>query len=327
MEGLMMRGIDFGVVFAASGTLNFFGQGWQFHRLYKTLFSGRFNFDQTTFVAKTSTLFPRPGNMPLKNNLMSRSLFPKCVKVCFVEGVVLNAVGLSGPGLYFLLRAEKWQKRRQPFEISLMSIGQTKVERLNESKLMVDLIEEHMPGFQSPFAVQVNVSCPNTGHPTAEMISESLKLLEVYQKPGVPIDLKIGVADALEAGVDYIKEIEASGLCDCITCSNTIPWGKLPYRINWTGLFGSGKSPLAHLGGGGLSGWPLQRIVLDWVRQVRDAGISLPIKAGGGILKSKDVADLYRAGANAIEIGSVAILRPWRVRNIIQTGNMLFGKW
>ncbi|MCK5319859.1 hypothetical protein KAJ61_00535 [Candidatus Parcubacteria bacterium] len=205
--------------------------------------------------------------------------------------------------------------------ISFMSLGETLEEKLKEAELFVELLELHKSEFKAPFGVQVNVSCPNIKHFTKGMTNDSPAILEKFQPLNIPVDLKIGVADAIVVGIDFIKEIEASRLCDCLTCSNTIPWGKIPDQIDWKKLFGSNVSPLKHLGGGGLSGKPLKPIVLNWLKEVRQAGINMPIKAGGGILNSRDAIDFMNADASALEIGCASILRPWRVRDIIQTVN------
>ena len=314
---MKLKGIDFGNVFVASGTLNFFGQAWPYHRLYKKLFKRGFNFSGATFIAKTTTLLPRAGNMPLKPDYQPRELFPDCIRVNFLKGIVLNSVGLSGPGVYELISKNVWQNLSSPFLISFMSLGETLEEKIRETNQFVELIADELPKFKTSVGIQVNVSCPNTEHPTNEMIRDSLSILEVFSPLNVPIDLKIGAADAYEVGTDFIKEIEASGLCDCLTCSNTIPWGKMSDWINWRRLYGTLKSPLSHLGGGGFSGKPLLPIVINWLKQMRDAGINMSIKAGGGILSQDDALQMFTSEADAIEIGSVAILRPWRVRGII----------
>jgi len=119
MKGLTLRGVNFEPVFVASGTLNFFGEGWRsYHPWYKMLFRNQFDFRGTTFISKTTTFPAREGNMPLDENLQPRSLFPGCVRVYFRKGLVLNSVGLSGPGAVELLKRGKWQERREPFMIS-----------------------------------------------------------------------------------------------------------------------------------------------------------------------------------------------------------------
>jgi dihydroorotate dehydrogenase len=327
MEGLVLRGINFGVVFVASGALNFFGEGWFYHPWYKLLFSKGFDFRNTTFISKTTTFFPRAGNMPLNNNLQPKNLFPDCTRVYFRKAMILNSVGLSGPGALNLLERKKWQTRTDPFMISFMSLGDSLEQKCEETKLFVDLLLKSKLEFQSSFGIQVNVSCPNTKYLTEGLIKDVFPILEIFKPLYVPLDLKIGVVDALNAGTDFVKEIENSGLCDCLTCSNTIPWGKLPERINWQKLFGTNISPLKHLGGGGLSGRPLKPIVLDWLKSVRSAGVLMPIKAGGGILSREDVREYVLAGASALEIGSVAPLRPWNLQSIIGSANIMLAKW
>ena len=59
----------FGRVFTASGTLNFFGDGWPYHKVYKKLFGEEFDFHGATFISKTTTYSSRIGNMFLKDNL------------------------------------------------------------------------------------------------------------------------------------------------------------------------------------------------------------------------------------------------------------------
>jgi dihydroorotate dehydrogenase len=116
-------------------------------------------------------------------------------------------------------------------------------------------------------------------------------------------------------------KLASHDVCDAIVCSNTIPWGQLPNQIDWERLFGTDTSPLASLGGGGLSGKPLLPIVEDWIRAARASGLRKPIVGGGGVLSSGDADRLIDAGASAIELGSVSILRPWRVAGIIRHVN------
>lgn len=315
---LILRGIDFGCICVSSGTLNFFGNGWPYHRLYQKIFGSYFDFKGATFIAKTTTLNERAGNMPLNEALMPKELKPKCIKVNFSKAIMLNAVGLSGPGAKVLLETGEWQKRTEPFMISFMSLGNTVSEQVAEAEAFVKLLLAYKSGFKAPFAVQVNGSCPNTKHSTEEVFKNSLAILEPFQKLGVPIDYKIAIADAIAAGIEAIFEIEKSGLCDCLTCSNTIPWGKLPELISWKELFGSEDSPLKDLGGGGLSGKPLKNIVHTWLTDMRKKGISMPIKAGGGILSPQDARDFLMAGANAVEIGCISTLRPYRIAKTIK---------
>ncbi len=124
------------------------------------------------------------------------------------------------------------------------------------------------------------------------------------------------------------------GLLDAVVVSNTVPYayrgygacffGKktLPARVR--SRDGSAKSPLAHLGGGGLSGSFMVPLVSQWLYELRRVLQSgLKVIAGGGIQCPEDVTKLRWYGASAVFVGSAAILRPWRVRSIVRCANSL----
>lgn len=316
---IVLRGIDFGCVFTASGTLNFFGNGWPYHWLYKKLFQG-FNFTGAAFISKTTSLEPRQGNMPLDYRFQPKEFFPDCVKVKFFKGVVLNAVSLSGPGAKELLRYDYWQRKTKPFLISFMAVGETKKNRIEETRSFIFLLKEELDFFYEKVGLEINVSCPNTEHNSAELASEAIDYLRIASLLKIPLVVKLNVLVSNET----VKRIVDSGLCDAIDISNTIPWGQLPERIDWKELFGSEKSPLARFGGGGLSGKPLLPIVAERIKDFRKAGITLPIIGGGGILSKNGVNVLKEAGADGVSIGVVSILRPWRVKGIIDYANKVF---
>src|SRR3989338_8785905 len=135
---MKLRGIEFGNVLAASGVQGFFGEGYWFHRFWKPF---GFDFQGVTFVAKTATLLPCEGNMPLTNDFTPKNLFPGCVKIKFFRGLALNSVGLSNPGLRALFITRKLQKRRTPFFISIKPTGNSVEERLEDIKLMAGMIK------------------------------------------------------------------------------------------------------------------------------------------------------------------------------------------
>jgi len=315
-----LRGINLGNVFAASGTLNFFGEGWRHHKILKILFG--LNFNGATFISKTTTLNCRKGNMGLNKNLQPLSLSPDCIRVYPLKKVILNSVGLSGPGVEYLFSKGLWQKRTEPFLISFMAVGATKKERLKEVKKFLEILVRELPNFSTKFGLELNISCPNISHDPLTLIDDALDQLQVLASLNIPVVLKVNALTSLDA----IIRISNSGTCDAIAVSNTIPWGQLPNETNWQGIFRSSESPLKHLGGGGLSGYPLLPIVAKWISEARDRGVSIPIIGGGGILKKTDVNMLHQCGANAVAIGSVAILRPWRVQGIIKRAKQVYGE-
>jgi len=311
---MKLRGIDFGNVLGASGVQGFFGEGYWFHEVpfIKSDFTGM------TFVSKTATLFVRKGNMPLNNQHSPKMFFPSCVKVYFWDANMLNAVGLSNPGLSTLITGGRWQKQIKPFLISIMSLADTKIGRLAELQQMITIIGEHKNQFSGQFGLQINLSCPNTGHNPSEFIEESDKVLKIASSLGLPMMPKYSIASAK---IPAIMELNDNPHCDAICVSNTIPFGWK--GIGWKKIWGSKKSPLAKLGGGGLSGRALRPLVCDWIQRLRDAGFTKPINGGGGILSTQDADCYHAAGASSVFLGSVAILRPWRVQNIIRHANTL----
>jgi len=313
-----IRGINF-CAFFASGALNFFGEGWRFHKIYKRFFN--LDFTGATFVSKTTTLNYRKGNMKLDDNLQSRSLFPDCVRVYPTRRVVLNSVGLSGPGANYLFSQGLWQKMTEPFFISFMAVEATKEQRVQEARSFANIFAKELPNFSARVGLELNISCPNTSHCSMGLIDDAVDQLQAFSGLGIPVILKVNALTPIEA----IVRIAASGLCDAIAVSNTIPWGQLPGKIDWLGIFGSTISPLKHLGGGGLSGYPLLPIVGNWIAEAKDMGVSIPIIGGGGILEESDVDFLHGKGADAVSIGCALILRPWRIKAIIQRAKELYG--
>lgn len=316
---MKIRNIYFDNCFLSSGSLNFYGDGYWYDQWLKSSIPGfKEAISQTTFVAKTATLGPRLGNMPIDQNFQPRKLKPRCIKVYCFKGMVLNAVGLSNPGIEALLRAGMWQQLGKPFFISFMAVGDTSPKRMEEIKKFVDILGANLARFRTSIGLQINVSCPNTKHKTEDLAAESLDSLYLASELHIPLDLKVNAL--ISNGL--ISEIGDSGLCDSLTISNTIPYGSP--GIDWEKLFGQKTSPLEKYGGGGLSGKPILPIVLKKITDLRRLGITMPIKGSGGILSPGDVDLMKKAGASAVEIGSALILRPWRVPAIIERAKQIF---
>lgn len=332
---MKLRGIEFGNVFNASGARGFFGEAYWFHKWWK--FFG-LDFTGSTFVAKTTTLLPRKGNMLLGPDNQPLDAVPDCIVVKPWKGVALNAVGLSGPGALTL--THRWADTGfakvldgvlwtapEKFMLSFMSIAPTVTERLREtlafSLMVANVVAAHG---RDRVALQVNFSCPNVGRDLgkyADLADEIRQTLSIMEPLGIALLIKVNALFPPDVVRDVVEGHQA---CDGVIVSNTIPWGSLPDKIDWKGLFGSDVSPLAKYGGGGLSGKPLLPLVHDWIIQARMAGVKKNIVGGGGILSGDDAYRLLDAGADAVELGSVAFLRPWRVHKIIEAVNYRLGK-
>ncbi|MDP2943985.1 MAG: hypothetical protein Q8N57_00185 [bacterium] len=328
---MRIKNIEFNVN-AASGALGWFGEGYWNHKWYESFFP---SFAQTvgdmSFVAKTITTDLRIGNLPLDENYAPKDLFPRCIKVYPVRGFMLNAVDSSGPGFKELLATGKWQNIIRPaLGISFMPVGNTLEEMLRETSWfkyeLVKVIEIKRDGFASPIWIQINISCPNTGSEHQQLISDNVtEILKQFQYLRLFYDLVIDLKVNLLMPNEVIKEIWQKDLCDIVTISNTIKYGTEGLGIKWRRLFWWRKtSPLAEYGGGGLSGRPLFKPLCEKIMSVRRDCIRIPIKAGGGIFSISDIRTIRAYGANAIELGTVISLRPWRIRRLVEEAKKLF---
>lgn len=305
-----LRDIQFRNVLNSSGARNFFGEGWWYHKFFKP-----FGLDYTgsTFVAKTTTLLPQKGNLGTKE------YFPACVKVYPWKGIALNAVGLSGPGALSLFEARRWQKRSEPFMLSFMATGQTLNERVGSAESFAHYLNLHLPDFKAPIALQVNFSCPNINSNLDDIGIEAQMILKLLSEADVPLIPKVNCLFPIPT----MMEISQHWAVDAVCVSNTIPWGKIP-EADRTRMFGTTVSPLEKFGGGGLSGKYLFPKTKSYIHKLRRAGFKKSIIAGGGVLDIKNISDYILAGADAVELGSVSMLRPWRVKNLIEFAGFAF---
>lgn len=312
---MKLRGIDFGHVLCASGARNFHGQGWWFHPWVKWM---GLDYTGSTFQAKTTTLKPRAGNLPLEaDGLTPKEKRPRCIIVKPVKGVALNAVGLSGPGAKTLLEARIWHGRTEPFVLSFMSVEESPEARQGELQEFCGLLKKELPNFRAPIALAINFSCPNVGLKLMKLHEEVMVSLTTASTLGIPLVAKFNALLPPMAAI----HLEQHPCLDAVCMSNTIPWGSLPEDIDWTDLFGSTISPLHEFKGGGLSGKPLKPIVIRWIKEARRLGAGKPLIACGGILCPQDAIDMFEAGATAIEIGSMSFLRPYNVARTIRAAN------
>lgn len=311
---MILRGIDFGPVWDASGVRGFFGEGYWYHKWLKPI---GLSFKGSTFVAKTTTLAPRKGNMELgEDGLSPRRRRPDCIVVKMRQGAALNAVGLSGPGAEALFADGRWQAREEPFFLSFMSVEGTLSKRLDELNGFMRLFEKHRAEFRAPVGLQVNLSCPNTGRDFKEIEQEGVMMLAHAASLRIPLVPKFSVATPVEV----VARIARHQACDAVCVSNTIPWARVDPDLKMR-VFGTLESPLAMYGGGGLSGAPLLPIVKEWVVKAWNARFPKPVNVGGGILAPLDAIELLELGAASVFVGSAAFLRPWRVASIIRAAH------
>ena len=315
-----LRNISFPPALGASGVQGFFGNPnfpeYKHSQIIRMLFGDIFK--NMGFVAKTATTYANKGNVELSSNDYSfKKLLPNAIYPFISKGAALNAVGLSNSGIDFLLETGIWHERQKPFMLSFMPVGGTPLKNVKETEKFCMVLKQHLPFFKTKIALQVNLSCPNTNHDQGMLLTEANTIFDILGELDIPLVPKINAL--LNPKIAW--EIMLHPKCDALCVSNTIPFGTHS-DILWK-KFGmkNGKSPLEKYNypPGGLSGAPIFPIVVKWIEEFCKLKSYKPIIAGGGVMSKQDVRILSDfSKVEAVSIGSVAFLRPWRVPGIIE---------
>lgn len=331
---ITLRGAQFSPVWGASGVSNFHSQIHYWFHWWLRPFGH--DFTGTTDAAKTSTLPPRAGNMPLKEDgVTPKERFPRCIYVDRLLDLALNAVSLSGPGFEALIEMDLWQKLARDYQISLMSLAKTPEARLAELSECFRLVNYLAKQSRSPVGAQINGSCPNGGLDPRSLVNEMRPVLDAAEEVidrRIPVGVKLGPDAHPEAGA----RIAAHPRCDFLVVLNTLKFGSHPTwatetpPVDWKKLFGTSdpaQSPIAkRFPGfpGGLSGLPLRPFVIEWVRKARALGVTKHINAGSQFTR-KHLLEAKAAGADSVAIGSISFLHPLNVRPLIRDALEIFG--
>jgi dihydroorotate dehydrogenase len=332
---MKLRNLDFGnFVFGQSGVQGFFGEPDE-HRHHKwcALFFPGFSFANMVFVAKTITLKPRiypdSSNTELRDGYKVKRFLPKSIWISprsFFKGYLLNAVGLANPGAFAMFSLSKWQERKAPFQLSFMPVALTVEEKIVEAEEFCKILLVNLPLSKIfYYALQVNFSCPNTGHDEKQDPSDIIAILSVFRRL-IPDLILIPKLNLL---FEPNTVIAIKPYCDAFCFTNTLEFGKKESRKWWKKLFPKEKSPLRkHFGGrfsGGLSGAPLFPVLVSWLENMERLDDSIIIIAGGGIMRKKDILRLSKFKiVHGVALGSVATIRPWRLQSLIRYGNGVF---
>jgi dihydroorotate dehydrogenase len=94
-----------------------------------------------------------------------------------------------------------------------------------------------------------------------------MKSLNKYSR-GIPLGFKLSYMQDIQLAVEINEYVEF------IQAINTIPW-----KV----IFPNKKSPLAHIGGGGISGKHITKYAYGYIKRLRKALPDSKIIGGGGI--------------------------------------------
>ena len=208
-------------------------------------------------------------------------------------GGMLNAIGLANRGLEDYIRTELRKLKDAGATVMANVVGRTAgeyavvAEGLSDTD--VDLLE-------------LNISCPNvkeggisfgTDAKTAEALVAGVK--KVSGKKPVIVKLTPNVRDIAE-----IARAAVSGGADGLSLINTLRGMRIDINTG---------QPVLTTGSGGLSGPAIHPVAVYMVYEVRRA-VDVPIIGMGGVMKGEDAYELMLAGADAVAVGTAALIDP-----------------
>ncbi len=228
-------------------------------------------------LPKTITRASRAGNPPWRTVETSAGL--------------LNAIGLDNDGIDYFI-AHHWPYLRSTRANIIVSIAGKSHEDF------VALAAQLAP--LEPFAVELNVSCPNvTGG--IDFGTDPIACHRVVS--GVRAVLDCPILTKLTPNVTQIAEIAKAAYeagTDAVTCINTV----LGMSIDW-----KKQRPLLANTVGGLSGPAIKPVALRCVYQIASR-VPVPIVGVGGIATIDDAMEFLVAGASAFQIGTANYYDP-----------------
>jgi dihydroorotate dehydrogenase (NAD+) catalytic subunit len=241
-------------------------------------------------TTRTLTVQPREGHFTTRDDWALHEL-PALLKryrrvLRGTDGGFLNAFGWCNVGIDAYLRDYYPRTRDQR---TIISLGGFSAE---EFVTLVDKVNAAVPAGDIA-AVEFNVSCHNVNFDFSTILQDVLD--EAVPRSNHPVILK------LSPDYDYLRNAQqaANAGVSALTAINTVKALRLDPR--------TGTPWLANRYGG-LSGRAIKPIGLRVVSELREAGVTLPIIATGGIRTVADCREYFWAGADAVSLGSATWL-------------------
>jgi dihydroorotate dehydrogenase (NAD+) catalytic subunit len=241
-------------------------------------------------TTRTLTVEPREGHFTTRDDYALREL-PGLLKrygkvLRGTDGGWINAFGWCNVGIDAYLRDYYPRTRDQRVIISLGGFS------AEEFVTLVDRVNAAVPAGDIA-AVEFNVSCHNVNFDFSTILQDVLD--EAVPRSNHPVILK------LSPDYDYLRNAEQAARAgvSALTAINTVKALRLNPRTG---------EPWLSNRYGGLSGRAIKPIGLRVVSELREAGVTLPIIATGGIRTVDDCREYFWAGADAVSLGSATWL-------------------
>ena len=252
----------------------------------------------TTVITKSITRHPRKGNFIPRNPFTWKYIkrLPNCG--------MLNAYGITNPGIVKCIRISNYVNDANIIPSLYPEFSKGEDLAIYETRVAVGMLDEI-----SVSAIELNFSCPNSKEAIDKNMNNSLNCAKELRKhfPWIFIIAKISIVHPYE----FAQGLELSGI-DAIHSINTVPFGMMyPDKI----------SPLAKVGGGGVSGKPIFWLAYDYNKELIKK-VKIPIIMGGGITTSDNAIKCLGIGASAVSICTVVLRKPKEARKIVELLNI-----
>jgi dihydroorotate dehydrogenase (NAD+) catalytic subunit len=241
-------------------------------------------------TTRTLTVEPREGHFTTRDEYALNEL-PGLLKrygkvLRGTDAGWVNAFGWCNVGIDAYLRDYYPRTRDQRVIISLGGFS------AEEFVTLVDRVNAAVPAGDIA-AVEFNVSCHNVNFDFSTILQDVLD--EAVPRSNHPVILK------LSPDYDYLRNAgqAAKAGVSALTAINTVKALRLDPRTG---------EPWLSNRYGGLSGRAIKPIGLRVVSELREAGVTLPIIATGGIRTVDDCREYFWAGADAVSLGSATWL-------------------
>lgn len=222
----------------------------------------------------------------------------------FAHGL-LNAVGLSNPGVHEMAKEIALFRKRSAAPLFASIFGRTVEEYGEVTQKTLDC---------QPDLIEVNISCPNVrsemGTPFGESLQDTERVVRIVKKYSgkIPVSVKLGPHGP---GIRRLARVCEENGAEAITAINTVGPGML-IDINV-------QKPVLSNKTGGVSGPAILPIAVKSVYEVYE-NVSLPIIGTGGVTFAQDAIQMLLAGATLVGLGTAVYSREMEVFTEINRG-------
>ena len=251
--------------------------------------SGTYNFSESSLYYDPAAL----GCITTKSVSAKPWAGNDAPKIAETYGGMLNSIGLANGGVENYIKTELKQLKAVGATVMASVVGRTVDEYAEVADRLADTDVD---------LLELNVSCPNvkqggisfgTDAKTVEALVSGVK--KAGGKKPVIVKLTPNVADITE-----IASAAAAGGADGLSLINTLRGMSIDFKT---------KEPVMTTGGGGLSGPAIHPVAVYMVYQARKT-VSLPIIGMGGVMTGAGAYELMLAGADAVAVGTAALIDP-----------------